>query len=128
MDGGRSGERDSPHPGRIGDPGHAAVKHGDRTRSHMDRVLLHDELAAILRGRENWWTTTTDLAAEVNRRGRYKKRDGSTVSAPHLHGVLSRGVRALARRDRQPAKGNRPWPTAQTPATRVAQEEGLADG
>jgi hypothetical protein len=39
----------------------------------MNRVTLHEELAVILRARGNAWTTTRDLAAEVNRRGRYEK-------------------------------------------------------
>ena len=52
----------------------------------MTRITLHEELAKILRARGNAWTSTKDLAAEVNRRGRYEKRDGSAVTAFQVHG------------------------------------------
>lgn len=37
---------------------------------------LRDELAEILRAHSGGWLTTTQLAAAVNERGRYHKRDG----------------------------------------------------
>ena len=52
----------------------------------MNRVTLHEELATILRARGNAWMSTKDLASEVNRRGRYEKRDGSAVTAFQVHG------------------------------------------
>lgn len=50
------------------------------------RVLLHDEIAAILRLGGNAWMTTAELARAVNGRGFYRKRDGSTVTAFQIHG------------------------------------------
>jgi len=50
------------------------------------RVKLHDEIADILRSRGNLWMTTQELAGEVNRCGRYQKRDGSEVTAFQIHG------------------------------------------
>lgn len=49
-------------------------------------VTLHDELAAISRANGNRWMTTQELAGEVNRRGRYSKRDRSAVTAFQVHG------------------------------------------
>ncbi len=63
----------------------------------MNRVTLHEELAVILRSRGNAWTTTMDLAAEVNRRGRYEKRDDSDVTAFQVHGRARRYSRMFAR-------------------------------
>ena len=40
---------------------------------------LHDEIAAILADNGNRWMTTREIAALVNKRGRYRKRDGSAV-------------------------------------------------
>jgi len=65
----------------------------------MTRVTLHEELAAILRGRGNDWTSARDLAAEVNRRGRYEKRDGSGVTAFQVHG-RTRQYSRMFERDR----------------------------
>lgn len=48
-------------------------------------VKLHDELVAILRERGEAMTTR-ELAAEVNRRGRYEKRDGTPVTDYQIHG------------------------------------------
>ena len=39
----------------------------------MARILLHDEIAAILTDNGNRWMTTREIAALVNERGRYKK-------------------------------------------------------
>ncbi len=44
-------------------------------------VTLHDEIVEILDERNVAWLTTKDLAELVNARGRYKKRDGSAVTA-----------------------------------------------
>ena len=38
----------------------------------MPRVFLHDEMAAILDGRGNAWTTASEMAALVNGRGIYE--------------------------------------------------------
>lgn len=49
-------------------------------------ITLHDELITILDENPGDWLTTAELAAEVNRRGRYRKRDGSDVDAFQIHG------------------------------------------
>jgi hypothetical protein len=52
--------------------------------SPQTRVTLHEELADILRERDNAWMTTSELANAVNHRGRYRKRDGSPASASQI--------------------------------------------
>ena len=49
-------------------------------------VTLHDEIADILRGHGNRWMTTQEIADLVNARGRYRKRDGSAITAFQIHG------------------------------------------
>jgi len=49
-------------------------------------VTLHEEIAEILAGHGGGWMTTSELAAEVNRRGHYRKRDGSPVDDFQIHG------------------------------------------
>lgn len=49
-------------------------------------VTLHQELVDILSEHGGGWMSTTDLAHEVNRRGRYAKADGSEVTAFQVHG------------------------------------------
>lgn len=48
-------------------------------------VTLHEELVAILRERGTAMSTT-ELATEVNRPGRYRKSDGTLVSDYQVHG------------------------------------------
>ena len=50
------------------------------------KVTLHEEICDILDGEGNGWMTTGELANLVNRRGRYRKRDGSPVSRFQIHG------------------------------------------
>jgi len=50
------------------------------------RPTLHEELQDILLAHGNRWMTTRELAAEVNARDRYRKRDGSTVVAFQVYG------------------------------------------
>ena len=50
------------------------------------RVTLHEEMADILRPLEIGWMSTPQLADEVNRRGRYRKKDGSSVTALQIIG------------------------------------------
>jgi hypothetical protein len=50
------------------------------------RVLLHDEIARILRDAPDAWMTTDEIASAVNTAGRYRKRDGTDVTAFHVHG------------------------------------------
>ena len=51
------------------------------------RVTLHEEIAAILEKHGNRWMTTSEIAAEVQDRQAYVKRDGtSDVTAFQIHG------------------------------------------
>ena len=65
------------------------------------KVTLHEEICAILRNTGNSWTTTKDLAALVNQRGRYHKRDGSLVSAFQIHGRTRKYVDLFERNGAQ---------------------------
>ena len=56
------------------------------TRDKQERLTLHEEIEAILRANGNRWMSTKELADEVNRRGRYSKRDGSPVTPYQVHG------------------------------------------
>ena len=49
------------------------------------KMTLHDEIREILKSNGNRWMTTDDLASMVNRRGRFRKRDGSPLGAPQIH-------------------------------------------
>jgi hypothetical protein len=49
------------------------------------RMLLHDALVDILRGRDNQAMTARELADEVNRTGIYHKRDSSPVAVSQVH-------------------------------------------
>jgi hypothetical protein len=49
-------------------------------------ITLHEEIAAIFAESDREWMTTAEIADEVNRRGRYQKRDGSLVSPFQIHG------------------------------------------
>lgn len=53
---------------------------------HLEKVTLHSEIEAILRGAGNQWMSTSDIAEAVNSRGRYQKKDGTTVSDFQVHG------------------------------------------
>jgi hypothetical protein len=61
-----------------------------RNRTHRSRLIsqptLHEELVSILRESGREWMSTSELAAEVNRRGKYTKRDGSEVTNFQIHG------------------------------------------
>lgn len=50
------------------------------------KVTLHDEIVAILRESGVASMSTSEIAARVNARGRYQKRDGSAVTAYQIHG------------------------------------------
>ena len=50
------------------------------------KVTLHEEIRVILQREGNQWMTTSELAFRVNCRGRYRKRDGSSVSPFQIHG------------------------------------------
>ena len=52
----------------------------------MDKIFLHDEIREILLANGNAWMTTSEIATEVNRRNRYRKRDGSQITDFQIHG------------------------------------------
>lgn len=56
----------------------------------MGKISLHDELRDIFFEQGNRWRTTTELADEVNARGRYKKKDGSPITRFQIHGRARR--------------------------------------
>jgi hypothetical protein len=49
------------------------------------RMTLHEALQLILSENGNEWMTVKDLAAEVNDRSLYQKRDGSPVEPNQIH-------------------------------------------
>ena len=54
--------------------------------NRSNKATLNEEIRDILDGRGNRWMMTAELASLVNRRGRYRKRDGSPVSPFQIHG------------------------------------------
>jgi hypothetical protein len=51
----------------------------------VEDVTLHEEIAEILRELGNAWMSTQEIADLVNERARYRKRDGSAVTAFQIH-------------------------------------------
>jgi len=76
---GRGADRPTPPPP-------ASANAGRVGRREASPVTLHEELATILGRRGNRWMSTSELAELVNSRGRYRKRDGSPVTAFQVHG------------------------------------------
>ena len=64
-------------------------------------ITLHAELQAILDERGNRWMTTAELADIVNRRGKYRKRDGSPVDAFQIHGRTRKYAKLFEREGSQ---------------------------
>ena len=52
----------------------------------MSKITLHTEIQNILIANDNDWMTTREIAEQVNRRGLYRKEDGSEVTAFQIHG------------------------------------------
>ncbi len=50
-----------------------------------ERATLHEAIALLLREQGNRWMTVNELAAEVNRRVLYRKRDGTAVEPNQIH-------------------------------------------
>jgi hypothetical protein len=48
-------------------------------------LTLHDAIARVLEDNGNEWMTARELADEVDRRGLYRKRDGSKVEVNQVH-------------------------------------------
>ncbi len=54
--------------------------------TRVDRPLtLHEAMQAVLQENNNEWIEVKELAREINRRGLYRKRDGSPVEANQIH-------------------------------------------
>ena len=70
-------------PSFLVPPDDVSTDSGSLPRS---QPTLHEEIAAVLRERDNAWQTTAELAERVNKRGRFHKRDGTEVSAFQIHG------------------------------------------
>ncbi len=66
------------------------TQHADATDHTEKRLTLHEEIVAILRENGNRWMSTTEIAEEVNRRGRYRKRDESRITPYQVHGRTRR--------------------------------------
>ncbi len=52
----------------------------------MRKVTLHEEIRDILIANGNVWMATHEIAAQVNLRGRYRKKDGSEMTDYQIHG------------------------------------------
>lgn len=62
-----------------------------------DQPYLHDEIARILRDEENRWMTTEEIATAVNVARRFRKRDGTDVTAFQIHGRTRNYARLFER-------------------------------
>ena len=63
----------------------------------VKRLTLHEEIRDILEREGNRWMTTSELADRVNHRGRYRKRDGSSVSRFQIHSRTRNYSRLIGR-------------------------------
>ena len=52
----------------------------------MPEITLHEEIRNILIANDNAWLTTREIAEQVNRRGRYRKKDRSEITDYQIHG------------------------------------------
>src|SRR5215510_5278715 len=50
-----------------------------------ERMTLHEALVRVLEDNGNEWMSARELADEVNRRGLYRKRDGTAVEVNQVH-------------------------------------------
>lgn len=48
-------------------------------------MTLHKAIESVLRENGNQWMMVHELVTEVNRRGLYRKRDGTEVGANQIH-------------------------------------------
>src|SRR5262245_32382049 len=56
-----------------------------RGRVAWRTMTLHEAIAQVLREHGNEWMTAKDIAAEINQRRLYWKRDGSPVGLNQIH-------------------------------------------
>jgi hypothetical protein len=73
-------------PRSPGGPPRGTAAAGGAASAPHTQPTLHEELLAILTEHGNRWLTTDELAAHVNRRGCYHKRDGTPATALQIHG------------------------------------------
>jgi HB1, ASXL, restriction endonuclease HTH domain len=59
---------------------------------------LHEAIKLVLEEAGNRWMTVRELAEAVNRRGLYRKRDGSSVEANQIH-ARTRNYEAMFEKD-----------------------------
>jgi len=52
----------------------------------ISNIAPHEEIRNILIVNENAWLTTREIAEQVNRRGRYRKKYRSEVTDYQIHG------------------------------------------
>ena len=52
----------------------------------MSDITLHEEIRNILIANDNAWLTTHEIAEQVNRRGRYRRKNRSKVTDYQVHG------------------------------------------
>ncbi len=52
----------------------------------MSDIALYEEIRNILIANDNAWLTTHEIAEQVNRRGKYRKKDRSKVTDHQIHG------------------------------------------
>lgn len=72
-------------------------------KANRKQPTLHAEIVEILGANDNVWMTTQQLADQVNERSRYKKKDGSAISAYQIHG-RTKQYPNLFERDRSQAR------------------------
>jgi hypothetical protein len=63
----------------------AALGVGDREAGGKGRLTLHEAIEQVLRENNNKWMTVRELADEVNRRGLYRKKDGTLIEPNQIH-------------------------------------------
>jgi hypothetical protein len=63
----------------------AALRGAEADSEPEGRMTLHEALEQILRENDNGWMTVRELADEVNRRGLYRKKDGTPVEPNQVH-------------------------------------------
>ena len=61
------------------------------------RITLHEEIRDIFLESDEEWLTTRQLSGLVNKRGRYRKKDGSDVTAYQIHGRIKNYARLFER-------------------------------
>lgn len=85
----------------------------------MTKVRLHEEIQAILMANNNNWMTTQVIADEVNRRGKYKRKDGDEVPAFQIHlRTMKKEKGGYAHLFEQEKREGKIWVRCRLPATR----------